>query len=72
MEEELVADRLLAENFGMKKDSAKVLPQALPEDSKQQHLDSNSHLCNELAEINCFLDRIIMDDELQCFECDQK
>lgn len=48
----------------MKKDSAKILPQALSDDSKQQHLNSNSDLCNQLAKINYFLDRNIMDDEL--------
>jgi hypothetical protein len=37
-------DELLAENLGMKKYSAKILPQALSDDSKQQHLNSNSDL----------------------------
>lgn len=63
MAEELVVDKLLAENLGMKKDSAKILPQALSDDSKQQHLGSNFHLCNQLAEVNYFFATIIMDDE---------
>jgi len=71
MAEELIADEPLAENLGMKKDSAMILPQALSDDLKQQHLNSNSDLCNQLAKINYFLDRN-MDDELWCIDYDQK
>jgi hypothetical protein len=64
MAEELNLDResvrkVLTEDLGMWKISAKMVPQILSEDQKQWQIDVCSDLSHQLAEGNNFLDRVI-------------
>jgi hypothetical protein len=75
MTEELNLDRetvrkILTEDFGMRKVPAKMVPQILSDNQKQQRLDVCSDLSRKLAEGNNFLDRVIMSDESWCFQYD--
>jgi hypothetical protein len=60
--------KILTEDLGMRKVSAKMLPQILSDDQKQRQLDVCSNLSRHLAEGNNFLDRIIMSDESWSFQ----
>jgi hypothetical protein len=75
MAEELNLDRetvwkILSEDLGMRKVSAKMVPQILSDDQKQRWLDVCSELSRQLAEGNNFLDTVIIGDELWCFQYD--
>jgi hypothetical protein len=61
------ARKILTEDFGMRKVSAKIVPRMLSDDQKQRWLDVCSDLPRQLADGNNFLDRVIMGDEPWCF-----
>jgi histone-lysine N-methyltransferase SETMAR len=72
MAEELNLDRetvrkILTEDLGMRKVSAKFVPQFFSDDQKERRLDVCSDLSLQLAEGKNFLDRVIMGDESWCF-----
>jgi hypothetical protein len=58
------------EDLGMRKVSAKMVPQILSDDQKQWRLDVCCDLSHQLAEGNNFLDRVIMGDKSWCFQYD--
>jgi histone-lysine N-methyltransferase SETMAR len=75
MAEELNLDResvrkILTEDFGMRKVSAKMMPQILSDDQKKRRLGVCSDLSCQLAEGNNFLDGVITGDESWCFQYD--
>jgi histone-lysine N-methyltransferase SETMAR len=75
MAEELNLDRetvrkILTEDLGMRKVSAKTVPRILSNDQKQQRPDVCSDLSHQLAKGNNFLDRFITGDESWCFQFD--
>jgi ribosome maturation factor RimP len=55
--------KILSEDLGMRKVSAKMVARILSDDQKQQRLDVCSDLSRQLAEGNNFLDRVITGDE---------
>jgi histone-lysine N-methyltransferase SETMAR len=60
--------KILTEELGMRKVSAKMVPRILSHDRKKQRIDVCSDLSRQLAEGNNFLDRVIMGDESWCFQ----
>jgi histone-lysine N-methyltransferase SETMAR len=62
--------KILTEDLGMRKVSAKTVPQILSDDQKQRWLDVCSELSHQLAEGNNFLDRVITSDESWCVQYD--
>jgi hypothetical protein len=75
MAEELNLDRnrqrkILPDDLGMRKVSAKMVPQILSVDQKQRQLYVCSDLSHQLAEGNNFLDRGITVDESFCYQYD--
>jgi histone-lysine N-methyltransferase SETMAR len=62
--------KILTEDFGMRKVSAKMVPRILSDDQKQWWLDVCSDLSCQLAKENNFLDRVITSDESLCFQYD--
>jgi histone-lysine N-methyltransferase SETMAR len=73
MAEELNLDRetvkkILTEDLGMRKVSARMVPQILSDDQKQRQLDICSDLSRQLTKGNNFLDRVITGDESWCFQ----
>jgi histone-lysine N-methyltransferase SETMAR len=75
MAEELNLDRktvrkILTEDLGMRKVSAKMVPRILSDEQKQQRLDVCSVLSHQLPEENNVLDRVITGDESWCFQYD--
>jgi hypothetical protein len=55
--------KILTEDFGIRKVSAKMVPRILSDDQKQRRLDVYSDLSRQLVEGNNILDRVITGDE---------
>jgi hypothetical protein len=55
--------KILTEDLGMRKVSAKMVPRTLFDDQKQRRLDVCSDLSRQLTEGNNFLDKVIKGDE---------
>jgi hypothetical protein len=73
MAEELNLDRetvrkILTEDLGMRKVSAKIVQQILSDDQKQRRLDVCSDLCRQLAKGKNFLDRFVTGNESWCLQ----
>jgi hypothetical protein len=62
--------KILNEDLGMRKVSAKMVLRILSDDQKQQQHDVCSDLSRQSAEGNNFLDRVIMGGESWCFRYD--
>jgi hypothetical protein len=60
--------KVLTEDLGMRKVSAKMVPRILSDDQKRLQLDVWSDLSRQLAEGNNFLDRVTMCDKSRCFQ----
>jgi histone-lysine N-methyltransferase SETMAR len=62
--------KILTEDLGMRKVSAKMVPHILSDDQKQRRLDVCSDLSRQLAKGKNFLDGVISGDESWCFQYD--